>query len=228
MSARDPGAPELSQSQIDGRDFAAEVASGGEGARQNRFLVGERDPALAKKKEDERNRNQLLTILHTIATTEHIAAVRQSLFDLQDRLDHAFAELEEQREELDDRAARLEDGTAIYRMADGRFTTADGRIIEASELPDDIPENAATYEEWQELMRRADQLAGIQTDVIDRGHETLNKDDVTVGELEKLERDIQRAERELDGRTEHPSPSRPDPTPEETPTVDTSIGAPSF
>lgn len=218
----------LTQSEINARDFAAEIASSGDGARINRFLTGDRDPATIRKKDEQRSRDQLLTMLNAAASAEQIEAARQALYDLQDRLDQEFAELEEMRDDLEARTVTLDDGTAVYRMADGRFATADGQVVGESELPANIPDNAATVEEREAYLRRAKQLGNIQNDVITAGHETLNKDGVTVGEIKEIEDDIEDALKVLD-HDAPPADQKPEtPNPDPQPTANPALNAPSF
>lgn len=219
----------LTQDEIDRRDLAAEIDSGGAGNKMNRFLIGERDPALLKKKEEDRRKDQMRAALQTLATQQQVDDARDALFDLQDRLDDAFSALEATRDDLDERTVRLADGRAVYLMEDGQFATEDGTVIDPGLLPDDIPENAATLEERRAYVERAGQLATIQSDVIDTGLETLSKDDVTVSEIEEIEAAIQQATAELEAGTEAPAqqPKAPEPI-EASPSQAPNFGAPSF
>ncbi|MEM0928047.1 MAG: hypothetical protein AAGI89_02025 [Pseudomonadota bacterium] len=218
----------LTQEQIDKRDLSAEIDSGGAGNKMSRFLIGERDPALLKKKEDDRRKEQIRTALQTLATQQQVDDARDALFDLQDRLDNAFSLLEDMRDDLDERTVRLADGRAVYLMEDGQFATEDGTVIHPGLLPDDIPENAATLDERRAYVERAGQLATIQSDVIDSGLEKLSKDDVTVSEVEEIENSITQSLRVIEGDIGPSQDEAPNKTPEPQAGFNPALNAPAF
>jgi len=148
-----------------------------------------------EKREKDRAFQQTMTLLSRLATPEEIAACMVKLDDLQTRLDEAFDELEEWRVEIEARQAYSEDSTAIYRMEDGRFCTADRRIIPADKLPDDIPKDALTLAEYEAYLRRAEQLARIQDEVINSGRATLESGEVTLKDIKEIEAGIEEADR---------------------------------
>ncbi|MEO1042985.1 MAG: hypothetical protein AAFX52_11910 [Pseudomonadota bacterium] len=182
----------LTQNEIDLRDMAVEVATDGNGPKQKRFLVGDKDPKAIERKEEEQRR-QLHAVLLQMASADQIAATLLRLDDLQSRLDNAFADLEDWRADIESRTARLADGTAIYRRDDGRFETADGTIVPDDQLPDDNPENAVTAEQWRAFLDRARRL-GLAQEKVDQGREIISGEDVTIEDLEKIDALIVEAE----------------------------------
>ncbi|NHK29389.1 hypothetical protein FF098_015850 [Parvularcula flava] len=150
----------------------------------------EKDRQEQEKREKDRAFQQTMMLLSRLATPEEIAACMVKLDDLQTRLDVAFDELEEWRVEIEARQAHSEDGTAIYRMEDGRFCTADKRVIPADHLPDDIPKDALTLAEYEAYLRRAEQLARIQDEVINSGREKLESGEATLKDIKEIEAQI--------------------------------------
>ncbi|MEM0929602.1 MAG: hypothetical protein AAGI89_09955 [Pseudomonadota bacterium] len=174
-----------------------ELATDGNGTKHNRFLVGDKDPKSIKRKEEEQRR-RLHAVLLQMASADQIAATLQRLDDLQSRLDNAFADLEDWRADIESRTARLADGTAIYRRDDGRFVTAEGTIVPDDQLPDDIPEDVVTAQEYQAFLRWAGQLSEIQTRVVDDSRRSLDGGGMTKDEIERIEGLIEKANGILD------------------------------
>lgn len=193
----------LSPTERDKDHLGKDLAGLETGLIKRGFGVSENSPTgIEKKKAKERERDARTVWLLQLASQEDINAVLRQLDDLQERLDEAFAELEQDWEELDSRTVRLEDGTAVYLTEDGQFSTLDGRIVDASELPDDIPANAATLTEAQILTHRGAKLSGIQTDVIDHGRDKVTSGDATNGDVEDIKKGIDRSLEELNGNFE--------------------------
>ena len=131
----------------------------------------------------------LVALLDELASPEQVAALMASVADLQDRLDQAFAELEEQSDALEARTV-THDGQAIYLTEDGSYRTVAGEIVDARDLPDDMPDSPATWAEYVALLERRAELSGIQTDVIDVIHERAAEGDMTAREVQEFDKAV--------------------------------------
>ena len=225
MSERIP--PE-NQNQIDLRDKAVEEATGGNGPKASRFLTSDQDPQKIKEREEKEKTQRLLRMAAELASPEQVARLYVMLDDFQQRLDQAFADLEDWREDLESRTVRLEDGTAIYRMEDGHFCTADGQIIPDSDLPDDIPIDAVELKEYEAFQKASKMLADMQDNVVDPTREELQSDDLAKERAEQLEQRLKDADRTLDRGIDAPNQEQSEPRLSETITPSALQSAPKI
>ena len=135
------------------------------------------------KRRAEQNFFRQLTALQRLmqdpayrAAYEH---VKTRLNNTQNDLDAAILKNEEERERLLDNAAKSKDGQAIFHREDGSYVYADGTEVTKDQLPPrkDMPERGTSWQEYQKNRRRADDLARIQSDILDPIHRRINDQD---------------------------------------------------
>ena len=195
----DPHEKSSSEKRIqEDRDDLGRETSGAVSGRIKRFNPSS-DDKLAALDEKRSKDAMLMALLDELASPEQVAALMAAVADLQDRLDQAFAELEEQTEVLEARTVTL-DGQAIYLTEDGSYRTVSGEIINARDLPDDMPGSPATWAEYVALLERRAELSCIQTDVIDVIHERAAEGDMTAREVRDFEGYVERELLVLDGQ----------------------------
>ena len=155
----------------------------------------DRDPQqIEARKREEKHRHDML--LQMLRDAEYAAAYQNAwvaLDNAQSALTQALLENAEEAERLaevldatTDQAAHLPDGTMVFRAADGSLRDADGNRLRSDALPASlaIPEDAPSYEEYVDARNalysarvRGQELARIQTDVIDPARNRLNDRD---------------------------------------------------
>ncbi len=184
----------LPQAQKDLRDKAVEEATDGDGPKATKFLTGDKDPATAKKREEQARSHRLINLQIQMAAQEDINACWQLLNDVQDALDVALIENAEDIERLEADAARLTYGTLIFRDDEtGRFYTADDKLVPTDQVSSDIPTDVSTRQDYQNAIKRRAQLAGIQDDVLDPSRENIQSDELTAEEAQQIQKNLANA-----------------------------------
>lgn len=191
--------------QQDLDDLNNEMA-GRDVGRQHRFLH-DRDPqSIEERKREDKHRHDML--MQMMRDAEYAAAYQRAwdaLDNAQDALSEALIENAEQTERLaealdaiTDQAARLPDGSPVFRAADGSLRDADGNRLRSDALPASltIPEDAPSYEDYASARdalhgarMRGQELARIQTEVIDPARDRMNDRDnpPNAAELDAIE-----------------------------------------
>jgi len=191
------------QQDID--DLNNEMA-GRDVGRQHRFLH-DRDPQyIEERKREDKHRHDML--MQLMRDAEYAAAYQRAwdaLDNAQDALSEALLENAEETERLaealdaiTDQAAHLPDGTPVFRAADGSLRDADGNRLRSDALPASltIPEDAPSYEEYaaardalHSARMRGQELARIQTEVVDPARDRMNdrENPPDAGELDAIE-----------------------------------------
>ena len=223
--------------QQDLDDLNNEMA-GRDVGRQRRFLH-DRDPQhIEERKREDKHRHDML--MQMMRDAEYAAAYQRAwdaLDNAQDALSEALIENAEETERLaealdaiTDQAARLPDGSPVFRAADGSLRDADGNRLRSDALPASltIPEDAPSYEDYasardalHSARMRGQELARIQTEVIDPARDRVEAGGMTAEELDELTRHLNEtasriADREYsavwtDEPSDDRSPSDPEP-----------------
>ncbi len=200
-----------SKNEIDLEDYQNELA-GRSTDKERRFFTGEdhRSDGGQRRGKDAQD-TATLTALQIAMQNAEYAAAYQGFWDAYDRaqgaLDEAILDNADKLERLEAGAARLDDGTMILMRPDGSAETRDGRIIPASALVGvTIPENATTADEYRAALRRAVELARIQTEVLDPAAERASDQDnpMSIDELGELSDAIERARKSIATAGESP------------------------
>lgn len=220
------------QQDID--DLNNEMA-GRDVGRQHRFLH-DRDPQyIEERKREDKHRHDML--MQMMRDAEYAAAYQRAwdaLGNAQDALSEALIENAEETERLaealdviTDQAARLPDGSPVFRAADGSLRDADGNRLRSDALPASltIPEDAPSYEDYasardalHSARMRGQELARIQTEVIDPARDRMNDRDnrPDAGELDRIREQMDQITQGLhEGRAldvAAPEPSSDQPT----------------
>jgi len=189
------------QQDID--DLNNEMA-GRDVGRQRRFLH-DRDPQyIEERKREDKHRHDML--MQMMRDAEYAAAYQRAwdaLDNAQDALSEALLENAEETERLaealdaiEGQAARLPDGSPVFRAADGSLRDADGNRLRSDALPASltIPEDAPSYEDYasardalHSARMRGQELARIQTEVIDPARDRVEAGGMTPDELGAIE-----------------------------------------
>ncbi|MED5550654.1 MAG: hypothetical protein VX529_14985 [Pseudomonadota bacterium] len=188
------------QQDID--DLNNEMA-GRDVGRQHRFLH-DRDPQyIEERKREDKHRHDML--MQLMRDAEYAAAYQRAwdaLDNAQDALSEALLENAEETERLaealdaiEGQAARLPDGSPVFRAADGSLRDADGNRLRSDALPASltIPEDAPSYEEYasardalHSARTRGQELARIQTEVIDPARDRVEGGGMTPDEIDAI------------------------------------------
>ena len=194
-----------SKNEIDLADYQNELA-GRETGKERRFFTGEdcRSGDGQRRGKDAQD-TATLTALQIAMQNADYAAAYQSFWDAYDQaqgaLDEAILGNADELERLEAGAARLDDGTMIFMRPDGSAETRDGRIIPASALVGvTIPENATTADDYRAALRRAAELARIQTEILEPAAERASDphSPMTRDELEAATEDLEEVERAIE------------------------------
>ena len=206
VSQDGPASVQLLRQQMEFDDLQNELAGRENNGKAARFFVdGEHTPGSKAQREKEARNSVTLTALQLAMQDRAYAAAYQNFWDAYGRaqvaLDDAILENADDLEALEANAARLDDGTIIFIRPDGSAETKDGRIISASGLTGlNIPENATTAAEYREAMRRAAELARIQTEILDPAAERASDQDrpAELDELIEMTRAMEQAEQAIE------------------------------
>ena len=211
----DGSAAQLARQKLEFSDLQDEIA-GRDNGKARRFISRDQDPREQSRKDQKAATQAALSALQARLLDPEYRAAYQRAHDAIDRaqaaLDDALLDnadeierLAIQAREMDEAAAHLADGTAIFMDAGGVLRTADGRPLRSEAVPSSliIPVDAPSYEDRAavrdaaiEAHARGADLATFQTDVIDAARDRLQDEDdpLELGEVEALQRDVERAE----------------------------------
>lgn len=164
--------------------------------RQKRFRPDHLSPTKLEEKKRREDDARFVAIQTILAAQEQIGLVIGKLDDLQNKLDDAFATLEQDWDALEARTIHLDDGTAAYLLEDGSLRAVDGEVINHG-FTENIPENAATWDEYEALRGRRTQLSGIQTET-NTAREELNDGDISAKRLREIEKHIDEASQAIE------------------------------
>lgn len=176
-------------------------------------LAQQSEKAEFKRREEQNFLRQLTALQSLMQDPAYRAAyerVATKLNNTQSYLDAAILKNEEERERLLDNASKSKDGQAIFRREDGSYVYANGTEVTKDQLPPrkDMPERGTSWLEYQKNRKRADDLARIQSDILDPIHRRMSDQDnpPKKKELDGFEKDLDEAERKINQRPSFEAP----------------------
>lgn len=167
-------------------------------------LAQQSEKAELKRREEQNVFRQLTALQSLMQDPAYRAAyerVTTRLNNTQSDLDTAIIENAAEYERLLDNAAKSKDGQAIFRREDGSYVYTDGTEVTKDQLPPrkDMSDQRTSWQEYQKNRMRANELARIQSDILDPIHRRLSDQDTPPKkeELDEFEKDLDEANRDI-------------------------------
>lgn len=136
--------------------------------------------------------------------------VKGLLADAERLTENALIEGEAALEEIVARAVKLSDGRAVFKDKDGNVRTEDGAIVDVAIAAGiDWPDDAPSYEDYEQRKHRVDGLREYQVDVLGNARDEL-EDEVSPPSkerLDELEIDIQNGVENFNLKKDEVTPS---------------------